>query len=282
MSGGSMEKRISFKETAPLGIPLYLWVIILAITILSMATGVLGTDFGSTLFWMTIIGGVVIGIGNRIPVVKDYLGGGPLVLLILGSFITWAGLLPEKYVQAANDFMAGFNVQAFFLTLLIVGSVMAIDRKTLIRSLIGYIPCILGGLIAAAVFGIIVGKLFGMSVGQSLMEYVMPIMGGGSAAGALPMSAIYGEVTGGDTNAYYGTAMSTLMLANVMCIFFAVGLDTLGKKIPALTGNGSELMKRPADADEVPVDDYSDIKTNPQDVGMGLSSCFCAGSALAS
>ena len=215
-----------------LGLPLYLWAALAVITAAGLAFGKMGTDFGSTIFWLTVVGAVLMGIGNQLPIVKDYLGGGPLFLLIIGSFAAWAKIIPEAYVEAANTWMAGINFQAFFLTLLIVSSVMAIDRKVLARSLAGYLPCIFGGLIGAAVLAILVGMIFfRLSIGEILMTYVMPIMGGGSAAGALPMSAIYEEVTGNSKDVYYGIAMSALMVANVLCIFFAVGLDVLGKKI---------------------------------------------------
>ena len=227
-----------------LGLPLYLWAALAVITAAGLASGKMGTDFGSTIFWLTVVGAVLMGIGNQLPIVKDYLGGGPLFPLIIGSFAAWAKIIPEAYVEAANTWMAGINFQAFFLTLLIVSSVMAIDRKVLARSLAGYLPCIFGGLIGAAVLAILVGMIFfRLSIGEILMTYVMPIMGGGSAAGALPMSAIYEEVTGNSKDVYYGIAMSALMVANVLCIFFAVGLDVLGKKIPL-----PHRQRQPADA----------------------------------
>ncbi len=239
------------------GIPVYLWIILVVITAAGLVSGSMGTDFGSTFFWLTIMGAVVMYIGDRLPIVKDYLGGGPLLLLLLGSYMTYANIIPETYVTAANDWMSTFGVQAFFLTLLIVGSVMKIDRQTLIRSLIGYLPCIFGGLIGATALGALMGKLLGFSLGETLMSYVMPIMGGGSAAGALPMSAIYEEVTGGNKDAYYGVAMSAVMIANIMCIFFATGLNTLGKFFPRLTGDGSQLMRRKdnSSAQNSPADD---------------------------
>ncbi len=192
------------KKLQWLGLPLYLWIILVAITIAGLFSGKMGTDFGSTIFWLTVLGTIIMEAGNRLPIVKDYLGGGPLLILILGSFATWANIIPEAYVEATNTWMAGFNVQAFFLTLLIVSSVMTIDKKTLARSLIGYLPCIFGGLIGAAIFAALIGILFfHLDIGEILMTYVMPIMGGGSAAGALPMSAIYEEITGKDKDVYY-------------------------------------------------------------------------------
>ena len=101
-----------------MGLPLLTWVVLAGITVLGMYSGKMGTDFGSTIFWLTVIGAIIMGVGNQLPIVKDYLGGGPLLLLLLGSFATWAKLIPEAYVEAANNWMSGINFQAFFLTLL--------------------------------------------------------------------------------------------------------------------------------------------------------------------
>lgn len=259
------------KKMEWLGLPLYIWAALAVVTVAGLASGKMGTDFGSTIFWLTVVGTVLMGIGNQLPIVKDYLGGGPLFLLIVGSFAAWAKIIPEAYVEATNTWMAGINFQAFFLTLLIVSSVMAIDRKVLARSLVGYLPCIFGGLIGAAILAILVGMLFfRLSIGEILMTYVMPIMGGGSAAGALPMSAIYEEVTGNSKDVYYGIAMSALMVANVLCIFFAVGLDVLGKKIPSLTGNGSQLMRAEKETDTTDHAKKEEIPCTLEDMGNGM------------
>ncbi len=259
------------KKMEWMGLPLYVWVVLVAITVAGLASGKMGTDFGSTIFWLTVFGAIIMGIGNQLPIVKDYLGGGPLLLLLLGSFATWAKLIPEAYVEATNNWMAGINFQAFFLTLLIISSVMAIDQKTLARSLIGYLPCIFGGLIGAGILAVLVGMLFfRLSLGDILMTYVMPIMGGGSAAGALPMSSIYEEVTGNSKDVYYGIAMSALMVANVLCIFFAVGLDLLGKKIPSLTGDGSQLLRTGKEPKTEKTQKETDVPCTLEDMGNGM------------
>jgi len=100
------------------------------------------------------------------------------------------------------------------------------------------------------------------------MTYVMPIMGGGSAAGALPMSSIYEEVTGKDKDVYYGIAMSALMVANILCIFFAVGLDLLGKKFPKMTGDGSQLLRKKNDKDSI--GDSEQVTYSLEDMGNGM------------
>ena len=69
-----------------MGLPVYLWVIMAVSVFAGMHVGALGTDFGATLFWLTVVGGIIMGVGNQLPIIKDYLGGGPLLLLLLGSF----------------------------------------------------------------------------------------------------------------------------------------------------------------------------------------------------
>lgn len=56
---------------------------------------------------------------------------------------------------------------------------MAIERKILLKSLVGYLPCILGGLVGATIMAAAAGMIcFHLSIGDILMTYVMPIMGG--------------------------------------------------------------------------------------------------------
>ena len=48
----------------------------------------------------------------------------------------------------------------------------------------------------AAIAGTGVGLIFGVSPVDALIRYVLPIMGGGNGAGAVPLSQVYEQVTG--------------------------------------------------------------------------------------
>lgn len=48
-----------------------------------------------------------------------------------------------------------------FIPALIVGSVLTVDRKTLIKSISGYIPLIIIGVVGASIGGIVVGFILG-------------------------------------------------------------------------------------------------------------------------
>ena len=74
--------------------------------------------------------------------------------------------------------------------MLITGSLLAINRKIRIRSFLGYIPCILAGVLSSFLFACAVGKLVGFNVVEAILNYALPIMGGGVGAGAVPLSNI--------------------------------------------------------------------------------------------
>jgi len=120
---------------------------------------------------------------------------------------------------------------------------LLIDRDTLIKSIVRYIPTLLAGVAVAGVFGVLVGKLMGHSVAELLSLYVLPIMGGGNGAGAVPLSQIYEEVTGNSKDAYYAKAIAILTFANVLCVIVGALLNGIGNKFPSLTGDKKTLMR---------------------------------------
>lgn len=79
-----------------------------------------------------------------------------------------------------------------------MGSLVGMDRKILIKSGSLFIPTILAGIVGSSLLGIVAGLLIGKSPIEMITAYVLPIMGGGAGAGAIPMSQVYADVTGED------------------------------------------------------------------------------------
>ncbi len=105
-----------------------------------------------------------------------------------------------------------------------------------------------------------------------MMLYVLPIMGGGNGAGAVPLSEIYHSVTGRSREEYYSTAIAILTIANIFAIIFAALLDMIGKNT-RLSGEG-ELVRKASFKTE---DDEKagQITHRETAVGMVLSTtCF--------
>lgn len=75
-----------------------------------------------------------------------------------------------------------------------------------------------------------------------MMNYVLPIMGGGTGAGAIPMSEMWSSKTGRPASEWFAFAISILTIANVMCIIIGALLNKLGEIKPSLTGNGNLVI----------------------------------------
>ncbi len=235
------------KEFKPLGLPWWLCAGVVAIGIIGAYTGALGSDLGGTFLFMLSLGLVFGEIGDRIPIWNTYIGGG-LVLAFLGSaFLATYNYIPANTLDSIKLIMDEADFLTFFIIFLICGSILSLERGLLLRSFAGYLPAIFGGLIGAGILGIIVGLVFGIDPATIIIKYVLPIMGGGNGAGAVPLSEIYETVTGLPAADYYSFAITILTIANIFAIITAAILKRVGEIKPALTGDGNQLIRKGAD-----------------------------------
>lgn len=244
-------KKALLAPCKPMGLPWWLALIIVVITYISVIRGTLSTDLAGCFLLMLSIGIVCDQIGNRLPIWNTYVGGGIVMTYIVSAVLFSYNCIPNKYVTAISTLMddsvkmlvngteakaVGSDFLSFFIIFLITGSIISLDRKLMIKSFIGYIPSIFGGLIGAAVFGVLGGLLFGVTPAMILIKYVLPVMGGGNGAGAVPLSQIYESVTGDNAANYYSFAIAILTIANVFAIISGALLKKLGEAKPDLTG----------------------------------------------
>ena len=86
------------------------------------------------------------------------------------------------------------------------------------------------------------GLIFGVKPIDMIIKYVLPIMGGGNGAGAVPLSQIYEQISGEPAANYYSFAIIVLTIANLFCIIAGALLNRLGEMRPELTGDGKNIM----------------------------------------
>ncbi|EGN65845.1 2-hydroxycarboxylate transporter family protein [Fusobacterium animalis] len=189
-------------------------------------------------------------IGDRIPFWNDFIGGGTILVFFMAAVFGTYKLVPENFMSAVDIFYGDqpVNFLEMFIPALIVGSVLTVDRKTLIKSISGYIPLIIIGVVGASIGGIVVGFIFGKSPIDVIMNYVLPIMGGGTGAGAVPMSQMWASQTGRPASEWFGFAISILSIANVFAIICGALLKKLGEVKSSLTGNGKLLIDNSKEA----------------------------------
>ena len=233
------------KKTLKLGgLPWWQALVAVVLCALPMYLGIQSSSMTGTLCSMAALAIVLNELGERIPIWNTYIGGGLLLVFFGTAILKQFALIPEDFIANVNWLISDdVNVLEFFIMTLIVGSILSLDRDILLKSFAGYIPAIFGGLIVSSLFGVIGGLIFGVEPSTAVIKYVLPIMGGGNGAGAVPLSQIYEQVTGEPAANYYSFAIIILTIGNIFAIISCALLNALGNKMPALTGDKKTLLR---------------------------------------
>ena len=263
----------------PFGLSWPLCLGFILIVFAGVVTGSLSTDLAGGFAFMLALGIVCNEIGERIPVWNSYIGGGLVLAFVVSAYLFTNKYIPAAYEDSVRMIMDKADFLSFFIVFLICGSVLGLEKKLLLRSFAGYLPAIFGGLIGASILGIAGGLLFGVSPKLVLLNYVLPIMGGGNGAGAVPLSQIYESVTGDKAANYYTFAIAVLTIANIFAILTAALLNQVGKRKPSWTGDGSSLIRAGIEMDTEKEDRIPSIKEmgGAFFLGVGL---YAAGNLL--
>ena len=214
--------------------------------------------------------GIALGwIGDRIPVWNTYIGGGSILAFLGSAYLVYVGIIPEATIETVKIFMDTTDFLDLFIAVLITGSILSVNRKLLLKAFAGYLPAILAGIVGAILLGMVGGLLVGVEPARVATEYVLPIMGGGTGAGAIPMADIYANATGNDPAKWLSFGLSILTIANIIAIMAAGVLNKIGELSfgKALTGNG-ELIRNAEDISEL--EDKEEIKVTQRDIACGL------------
>lgn len=227
------------------GLPWWQALAAILLCAIPMYWGIQSGSLSGTLCSSLALAVVLYEFGERLPIWNSYIGGGLLMAFFGVALLKYFNLIPADAIDNINRIISGddVNLLEFYIIFLIVGSVLALEKDILMRSFAGYIPAILGGLVAATILGVIAGLAFGVSPTESIMKYVLPIMGGGNGAGAVPLSNIYETVTGDPAANFYGFAIIILTVGNIFAIIGSATLNVIGKKFPAMTGDKKTLVR---------------------------------------
>ncbi|ECJ9597704.1 citrate/sodium symporter CitN [Salmonella enterica] len=249
------------------GMPLPLYAFALITLLLSHFYNAIPTDLVGGFALMFVMVAIFGEIGKRLPIFNKYIGGAPVMIFLVAAYFVYAGIFTQKEIDAISNVMDKSNFLNLFIAVLITGAILSVNRKLLLKSLLGYIPTILAGIVGASLFGIVIGLCFGIPVDRIMMLYVLPIMG------AVPLSEIYHSVTGRSREEYYSTAIAILTIANIFAIIFAALLDMVGKKYTWLSGEGELVRKAPFKTEDD--EKAGQITHRETAVGMVLSTtCF--------
>lgn len=217
-----------------------------------------------------VLGFLLEYIGDRLPLIKDYLGGGPIVVIFGSALLVYSGIMPEKTKDLIDTFMKADDFLTFYICALICGSILGIEARLLVKAGARYVVPLLGAIFCAAALAALVGLLAGTGWREGICYVSFPIMGGGMGAGAIPMAEILHQSNASmPLKEILSMLIPPVALGNVVAIISGGLLDKLGKAFPGLTGQG-QLLK-----DEAPLaDDDSHLQITYAALGIGLlTSC---------
>ena len=173
-------------------LPWYLFGIFAAVVLVATYMGVLPKGMAGCFALMIVLGTVLNIVGDNLPIVKDYLGGGAIVVIFGCSALNYFKVIPEDVVTNITNFFKPTGAFLdFYIAALITGSILGMNRKLLVKAAARYFPAIFGGLILSFTLCSVLGQVMGFGWAKALLLIALPIMGGGMGAGATPLSKIF-------------------------------------------------------------------------------------------
>ncbi|QIZ06161.1 2-hydroxycarboxylate transporter family protein [Priestia megaterium] len=218
-------------------VPLPLYIVIATVVYFSAVYKLLPADMIGG-FAIIIVMGILLGdLGMKIPILKD-IGGPAILALLIPSILVYFSVINTTVMNAVTQLMKTSNFLYLYISILVVGSILGMNRRVLIQGFTRmFIPLIVGTIASIAV-GVLVGLLFGYDMKHTLFYIVVPIIGGGIGEGILPLSIGYAEVLGKSSETFVGQLIPAAVIGNIAAIICAGILSRLGEKKKHLTGNG--------------------------------------------
>ena len=218
-------------------IPLPVYLSTLGVIAYFVVWGKLPTEINVAVAVLAIGGFTCAELGKRLPGVAQ-VGGAAILATFIPSALVYYHLLPLPVVRLVTDFTKSTNFLYLFISAIIVGSILGMDRRVLIRGFLKiFIPLACGSVVAGLV-GTAVGTLLGLGAKHTLFFLVVPIMAGGVGEGAIPLSVGYAEILHQNQGELFAQVLPVVMLGSLTAILLAGALNLVGKKYPHLTGEG--------------------------------------------
>jgi CCS family citrate carrier protein len=218
-------------------VPVPIFVILFLLLIALTYTGDVKGEI-SIMIAVLVIGGFTCAeIGKRIPILRS-IGAGAIFATFIPSALAYYKLLPPQVEKSVIEFTKYTNFLYLFIACIIVGSILGMDRRVLLKGFVKiFVPLAVGSL-AAAVVGTAVGVLMGLGAHHSFFFVVLPIMAGGVGEGAIPLSIGYSEILNQPQGDVFAQILPPIMLGSLTAIILSGTLNFVGKRYPSLTGEG--------------------------------------------
>jgi malate:Na+ symporter len=243
-------------------VPLPIFVILLAVITGFAVTGAVPSDILMAIVLLSMGGFACAELGKRIPIIRN-IGAAAIFATFIPSFLAFHHLLPASILGSVTQFTKDSNFLYLFISCIIVGSILGMDRGVLIKGFLKIFLPLAAGSVMGGIVGTLVGVLLGLGAYHTFFFVVVPIMAGGVGEGAIPLSIGYAQILHQPQGDLFAQVLPPVMLGSLTAILLSGTLNYVGKKYPDLTGEG---RLQPGEHDELAfeeeaADDHVDVTT---------------------
>jgi malate:Na+ symporter len=218
-------------------IPLPVYAICVAVIACFVLQGKIPGEINVAVAVLAVGGFTCAELGKRLPLINR-IGGAAIFATFIPSALVYYRMLPPVIISSVTDFTKSTNFLYLFITAIIVGSILGMDRRVLISGFTRIFVPLAAGSVAAGIVGTLVGTLLGLGARHTLFFLVVPIMAGGVGEGAIPLSVGYAEILHQPQGDLFAQVLPIVMLGSLTAILASGALNMLGKRYPHLTGEG--------------------------------------------
>jgi malate:Na+ symporter len=218
-------------------IPLPLFLVSFAVIAGFALTGKVPSDILMAIVLLSMGGFTCAEFGKRIPIIRN-VGAAAIFATFVPSYLAYHQFLPASVLDSVRDFTKDSNFLYLFISCIIVGSILGMDRAVLIKGFLKIFIPLGAGTIAGGLVGTLVGVLLGLGAHHTFFLVVVPIMAGGIGEGAIPLSIGYAQILHQPQGDLFAQILPPVMLGSLTAILAAGTLNFVGKKYPHLTGEG--------------------------------------------
>ncbi|HZC56125.1 MAG TPA: 2-hydroxycarboxylate transporter family protein [Xanthobacteraceae bacterium] len=235
-------------------IPLPVFLILLVVIAGFAATGTVPSDILMAIVLLSMGGFTCAELGKRIPIIRN-IGAAAIFATFIPSFLAFHHLLPASILNSVTQFTKDSNFLYLFISCIIVGSILGMDRGVLIKGFLKIFVPLAAGSVAGGLVGTLVGIILGLGAYHTFFFVVVPIMAGGVGEGAIPLSIGYSQILHQPQGDLFAEVLPPVMLGSLTAILLAGTLNYVGKKYPHLTGEG---RLQPGEHDELEFEEDND------------------------
>jgi CCS family citrate carrier protein len=218
-------------------VPLPVFVLLIGLIVAFAATGKIPSDILMSIAILTVGGFACAEIGKRLPLLSQF-GAAAILATFVPSYLVYAHLLPKPIVASVTDFTKASNFLYLFISSIIVGSILGMDRKVLIQGFLKiFVPLAVASAAAIAV-GVATGSALGLGWQRTYFYVVAPVMAGGVGEGAIPLSIGYGLILHKPQGELFAQVLPPVMFGSLTAILLSGALNFAGRFAPKLTGHG--------------------------------------------